>query len=249
MKESVAAVVARFFNVPESALVDSFELPRERLHGSIARRILYTALKRHAETDLPGVWTATTYGELLNGTAAVTNSAPAAKAVAVPRGESGLAVGIDIETAAHLPWSGDPWKESFYAENFTEAEVAYATRQTDPRLTLCGLWAAKEAVIKCGAEYAALRPVQIEVAHDDAGRPRALIDGAPSGLEISISHADGTAVAVAVRGPARAVIAPLAAPVPSSLPPVEMPRGGGNWVAVGLALLALAVAIAALVGK
>ena len=54
----------------------------------------------------------------------------------------------------------------------------------------------KEAAIKCGPEFAALKPAQIEVRHDEGGRPRLAIDGADVACEISISHAGSTAVAV-----------------------------------------------------
>ena len=48
MNESIRAVVARFFNVPESGISDSFVLPPERLTGSISRRVLHAAIKRLA---------------------------------------------------------------------------------------------------------------------------------------------------------------------------------------------------------
>lgn len=220
MKDTVPSVVARFFNVPESDLTDSFVLPPERLQGSISRRILHAALKRLAGADLPGVWKAVTFGELLGG---ATAEAPVAALSAAPvrkpgTGKTAHTVGIDIEQIAQLPWSGDPANDSFYVENFTPAEMAYALRQSAPRQTLCGLWCAKEATLKCGPELATLRPVQIEILHDENGRPRLTVEGADLGCEISISHAEGTAVAVCIRhiGPS---LPPPAPPV-ATAPPV-----------------------------
>src|SRR5260221_7190720 len=206
MKESARSVVARFFKVPESDVTDSFVLPPERLQGSISRRVLHAALKRLADADLPGVWTASTFGELLSGGGA-TNIAPA-PAAAIPLRSSSTyngapAVGIDIEQVSQLPWSGDPWSEAFYSENFTRSETAHAMRQPHPRRTLCGMWCAKEAAIKCGPELAGLRPAQIEVLHDESGRPRLAVEGADIACEISISHTDSTAVAVCIPHPAQ----------------------------------------------
>ncbi len=204
MNESIHAVVARFFNVPESGISDSFVLPPERLAGSISRRVLHAAIKRLAGADLPGVWTASTFGELIHGGAADTTARtpPGSMSPRAPVAVSGaLGIGIDIEEVANLPWSGDPWKEAFYTENFTQAETAYATRQPDPRTTLAGLWCAKEAALKCGAEFATLRPAQIEIRHDESGRPQLEVDGSAVACEISISHAGTSAVAVCIRYP------------------------------------------------
>lgn len=257
MNESTRAVVARFFNVAESALTDDFVLPPERLTGSISRRVLHAAIKRMAGEDLPGVWTATTFGELTRGGAVATAAPP--QTAAVPRraspGANGAndapAVGIDIEELAKLPWTGDPWNEAFYSENFTQAEMAYAMRQGDPRATLCGMWCAKEAAIKCAPEFAALRPAQIEVRHDDAGRPRLAIGSEEAACEISISHAAATAVAVCIRYPAapRSAASTPTAPAISAPPEnAREPRGGGGSVlAIVLSLAALALAIVALV--
>ena len=83
-----------------------------------------------------------------------------------------LAIGLDFESSDRLPWSGDPRSEPFYVENFTGAEMAWCLRQPDPRLSFCGLWCAKEAALKCGQEFAGLRPIDLEVLHDERGRPR-----------------------------------------------------------------------------
>ncbi len=244
MKDSVPSVVARFFNVAESDLADSFVLPPERLQGSISRRILHAAIKRMAGADLPGVWKAVTYGELIGGATAV---APAAAISTSPArkgsgGKATHAVGIDIEQTAHLPWSGDPSSDPFYVENFTPAETAYALRQSDPRQTLCGLWCAKEATIKCGPELAALQPAQIEILHDENGRPRLTVEGADIGCEVSISHADGTAVAVCIR-----YLRPPSAPAVAPMRPAESLPAGSRWPGALALILSVAALIVALV--
>ncbi len=247
MNESVSAVVSRFFNVPEAELSDSFILPPERLGGSISRRVLHAAIKRLAGADLPGVWTATTFGELLNGSTAA-NGADRGKSAPVIRTPIGAAAkpaaGIDIEEIAEMPWSGDPWSDPFYGENFTASERAYALRQPEPRATLCGMWCAKEALMKCGPEFASLSPAQIEVRHDENGRPRISIEGTELAAELSISHTAECAVAVCVRhsAQARAGMNPDYAVIRETLP--RPPQSGAR--AVWCALLALVFSIAAL---
>jgi holo-[acyl-carrier protein] synthase len=83
---------------------------------------------------------------------------------------------------------------------FTAAERAYCEARPDPIVHFAGTLAAKEAVIKALALGAL--PVwagRIEIVRD-AGAPRVQVTGADaSGVNISISHDAGVAVAVAVR--------------------------------------------------
>ena len=128
---------------------------------------------------------------------------------AAPDAEAGhdaVAIGLDLESADNLPWSGDPSSESFYVENFTGAEMAWCLRQRDPRLSFCGLWCAKEAAIKCAQEFAGLRPIELEVLHDEHSRPRlqarrASQQALGGDCLLSISHAGQMGLAVCVRRP------------------------------------------------
>ena len=115
-----------------------------------------------------------------------------------------VALGIDLECADDLPWSGDPWSDPFYVENFGGAEIAWCLRQADPRLSFCGLWSAKEAARKCDPTLAGLRPSEIEIAHDRHGRPglqtrRAAHQGLGGECVLSISHSGRICVAVCVK--------------------------------------------------
>ncbi len=217
----IRSVVARFFDVPEAALNEGFVFPRERLQGSVGRTTLHSALKRMAGADLPGAFTANTFGELLNSPPAP-NGKPALVAsqplpaqtalepvrsvplAALPDNE--VRVGIDVEVCENLPATKDSWSDPFYQENFTAAELAYCSRQHDPRQSLCGLWSAKEAVMKCGADFAGLRPGEIEIGHDPQGRPLVRLSKEPlqdaaARCSLSISHAGGMAIAVCVQRP------------------------------------------------
>jgi phosphopantetheine--protein transferase-like protein len=115
-----------------------------------------------------------------------------------------LAVGLDIESADNLPSAANPWSEPFYVDNFTRAEIAWCLRQPDPPMSFCGLWSAKEAALKCGQEFAGLRPIEIEILRDHRGRAmlRLLLPSPATGTArwlLSISHAGRMAMAVCVK--------------------------------------------------
>jgi phosphopantetheine--protein transferase-like protein len=207
--EKVRSVVSRFFNVPEGEVTESFLFPSERMQSSVARSTLHAALKRLAGVDLPSVFTANTFGQLVNGSPAESNAPrqlPAEQAVPEKAAKGAPAIGIDIEHADNLPAAGDAWSEPFYGEHFTAAEIAYCTRQPEPRLSFCGIWAAKEAAIKCGL-FAGARLHDFTVGHDAAGKPKlGSRNSAHAKLAeecvVSISHSRGTAVAVCAWVPA-----------------------------------------------
>ena len=85
---------------------------------------------------------------------------------------------------------------------FTSDELAYCDAQADPAQSRAGHWCAKEAVSKACAKYLQLTLREIEIRAEPSGRPIVLLpDRAVAvGLaaEVSIAHADGTAMAVAV---------------------------------------------------
>jgi phosphopantetheine--protein transferase-like protein len=117
------------------------------------------------------------------------------KRYAVAAAPAMLGVGIDIQPVDAMPEAVDYRSDKFYTGNFSPRELAHCIEKGNPRESLAGIWAAKEAVLKAGA---AERPttgelVDIEIVHDAAGAP-----GYP-GCLVSISHAAGTAVAVCIR--------------------------------------------------
>jgi phosphopantetheinyl transferase (holo-ACP synthase) len=161
-----------------------------------------------------------TVASLLNEIADNAQVSPPPEASAskpVPSSDTGLRVGIDIEHISMLPDAVDYREHEFYRENYTPAEIAYCLQQSDSKTSLCGLWAAKEAVVKAlGApDKHSLRDVEIR--HDAHGRPGF------AGGQLSISHSGPVCVAVFISLSQPA--APAERPVerlPS--PPVEAPQ-------------------------
>lgn len=106
-----------------------------------------------------------------------------------------LGIGIDIQPVSAMPEANDYRTDSFYKGNFSARELAHCIEKGNPRESLAGIWAAKEAVLKAGAasrnESGEL--AGIEISHDTGGAP------SYPGCLISISHEAGIAVAVCIR--------------------------------------------------
>jgi hypothetical protein len=115
--------------------------------------------------------------------------------------------------------------------NFTPSEIAYCVLQPDPYASFAGLFSAKEAIIKADGRLRSRSFNSIGITHGSEGEPLY------PGFHLSISHAGGVAVAVAI--PVRSE---QTTPPPQPLLPVRQSKG-----AVGISLLALAIAILAII--
>lgn len=105
-------------------------------------------------------------------------------------------IGVDIQRIAELfpgEMSDDLKSSNELREIFTLKELSYAQTKSVPLDTLAGLFAAKEAALKCSEWVDRLPLTQFEILPDSAGRPSL------SGFRISISHSGEYAVAVAQR--------------------------------------------------
>ena len=141
-------------------------------------------------------------------------------------------IGIDIESVETLPVADDYRTHPFYADNFAPSEIAHCLQSGDVKASFCGLWAAKEAIVKAGGGAPRdNRLGHIVVRHDKDGRPASELG------TLSISHSGGLAVAVCVRVVSASADRMQAA---ATVPP--QPRRG--WPA-GM-VFALAVALATL---
>jgi phosphopantetheinyl transferase (holo-ACP synthase) len=158
---------------------------------------------------------------------------PSPRRVGAEPGADGPEIGIDIEARSSLPDTDDFRTHPFYVDNFTARELAHCLERRDPKESLCGLWAAKEAIRKLdGAPGIVTNLMALEIEHDQAGCPRF------AGVALSISHAGEFAVAVASRA--------------SAAPAVQAPSPRASSLGLGLAalafsLLALAGAVLALI--
>ncbi len=118
-----------------------------------------------------------------------------------------LGVGVDAVEVARIRRAVDRWGEAFLTRVYTPVELARASGRDGPA-RLAARFAAKEAVMKAlGCGWGRVRFRDIEVTRDPGGRPRARLSGAAARLaeragvvavHLSLSHARGYAVAVAV---------------------------------------------------
>jgi phosphopantetheine--protein transferase-like protein len=97
-------------------------------------------------------------------------------------------------------------------ESFSERELACARGGPEPAAALAAAWAAKEAFFKaagCGVASGLVAPHEIELLHDQRGRPRLAIPAriarllgiSPAEIRVSLSHAGGNALAVVALPP------------------------------------------------
>lgn len=119
-----------------------------------------------------------------------------------------LGIGCDLCDIVRVRGVWERQGDRFLAFTYTEAERAYCLRMRDPAPSLAARFAAKEAVAKAfgtgiGAE---LGWKSIEVAHDERGAPVVKLDAqgeallaarGASGVLLTLSHTDTTAMAVA----------------------------------------------------
>ncbi|KAF2457726.1 hypothetical protein BDY21DRAFT_284996 [Lineolata rhizophorae] len=128
-----------------------------------------------------------------------------AETLAAAQGGADRRVGVDVESVDAIPVDND----TFLERNFSAAEREYCAGAPDPRASLAGRWAAKEAVFKALGVASAgggAPLVEIEIVAGKGG-PRVVLKGEAERrareagvreVSVSISHGAGQAVAVAV---------------------------------------------------
>lgn len=215
MEDKIKEIVSVFIKVPADRIGADTAIGRAAVQSSILLHRMYARLAD--EGVVVEDYTAIkVFGDLIRREAKTSvNDLPAAghtATVDMPafsgNGVPAAGIGIDIEEVASLPRAADFRKETFYTLNFSAGEISYCILQADPYASLTGLFAVKEAIVKADAGYRNRPFHTVEIGHSAEGRPL------HAGFDLSISHAGGLAVAVAVRGtgvPTTASPAPLQA--------------------------------------
>ncbi|MEA3329276.1 MAG: 4'-phosphopantetheinyl transferase superfamily protein [Nanoarchaeota archaeon] len=105
-----------------------------------------------------------------------------------------MTIGIDIEKTKRFNLPKD---DVFLKENFTENEIIYAFNNSNPSLSLCGFFCAKEALIKT-LNSQIIKLNEIEIIHIKGGKPKIILldKQLQFDLELSISHSEDYALAV-----------------------------------------------------
>lgn len=122
------------------------------------------------------------------------------------RASGGKNVGVDVEMIASVNIDN----ENFLERNFTKLEQAYCTGAPAPQSSYAGTWSAKEAVFKSmgvKSKGAGASMLEIEILRTEHGEPYVVLHGAAkaaansvgiSTINVSISHDDSQAIAVAI---------------------------------------------------
>ncbi|HTR30461.1 MAG TPA: 4'-phosphopantetheinyl transferase superfamily protein [Puia sp.] len=192
MEEKIREIISVFIKVPPDQIVESTPIDRRAVQSSILVHRMYARLGEagFVVDDYAGI---AVFGDLMRKQ----GSAGSATSIVVPapggEEEDSQGVGIDMEEVAALPRADDLRKEEFYVRNFTPGELAYCILQPDPYASLTGLFAVKEAIVKADGRYRNRPFNMIGIGHSPQGRPIF------PGFRLSISHAGGMAVGMAVR--------------------------------------------------
>ena len=216
-------IIAGFLKLPADEITDQTVIDRTVLQGSILIHRLYAELAE-AGFKVDNYSDIHTFGQLLqklniqpqtetadtekqeqkhlaesklshkdtNQPAASPDSSPAAQ-VTNALSDISLSVGIDIEHVSNFKPAVDYREDEFYRQNFSQREISYCLLQPDPIQSFAGLFAAKEAIVKADNSLNGVQFNKIEILHDANGRPLF------QGFQISISHSQDLAVAVAIK--------------------------------------------------
>ena len=241
MEEKIKEIVSAFTKIPASDIGPSTPVDRQAVKSSILLHRMYARLAE-AGLVVENYTAVKTFSDLLgshqSGNGAAAAGGPMIQqgvisAAGAYAGASSGSIGIDIEDLSSLPHTDDFRKDAFYVANFTPAEIAYCILQPDPYASFAGLFSAKEAIVKADGRLRANAFNAIGITHGPEGEPLY------PGFHLSISHAGGVAVAVAVG--VRSEQAP--ASLPSATPVLVRQGKGTAWIS----LLALLVSILALI--
>lgn len=209
MEEKIKETVARYIKKPVAELTAQTVIDRSAVAGSVIIHRMYAQLA--AEGIVVADYTSIkTLGQLL--TAAGGSVTDKAVQVVLPSADDHTAsvmeqpVGIDIEKIDAMPMVTDYRSDEFYTMNFAPAEIAYCILQTNPRASFAGLFAAKEAIVKANNKLKTIPFHSIIIDHLPGGQP------VFPGFQLSISHTNETAVAVAVKNAASPAVAASPSP-------------------------------------
>jgi phosphopantetheine--protein transferase-like protein len=103
---------------------------------------------------------------------------------------------IEVRRFRNKPLNDD--NASFYNSIFTESELGYCMKYSDPYPHIAGIFAAKESIMKCLRKP--LKMSDIEITHNEYGKPIAVVNCRKKTIRvrISISHTRSLAIAMAI---------------------------------------------------
>jgi len=193
MKEfEIKSIIGSFLNIAAETITKSTQINKL---SSVTQPRFYAELEKkgYLIKDQSQV---ITYGDLiksLKGKSETITKLPIASIITnnIPFNSSRSIIGIDLEHISNFPAVEDYRTDPFYKSLFSDKEISYCIIQNNPLESFAGKFAAKEAMIKIDNTLAAIEKNKIEIRNTENGRPIV------NGFEISITHSEGYAVAVA----------------------------------------------------
>ena len=250
MEEKIKEIIALFIKVPADQIGPRTPIGRSALQSSILMHRMYARL---AETGLlvdnyndinvyADLWSRQGSGSPGDRPPVALQPPGAAFPVTTGGELAGVpGIGVDIEEVAAMPEVPDFRSAEFYQQNFAAGEITYCILQPDPYSSFTGLFAAKEAIVKADAFFRGRPFHTLKIDHTPEGKPLF------PGFGLSISHAGGLAVAVAIREKAAVSSQSVQGSFLTAQDGMPMLQNRRTWTFSWVAWLALLLSIFALV--
>lgn len=191
----IKAIISSFIHKEAADITTNTVIDRSAVRSSIHVHRLHAALAE-AGLVVANPNSIRTFGDLLQATGNKADLVSAAGSPAMLEVADSDApfIGIDIEQVSNFNAVTDYRVDEFYKQNFSASEIAWCILQSQPLASFAGKFAAKEAIVKADNGYASLPFHRIEILNTSSGKPQF------KGFQLSISHTESTAVAVAIKG-------------------------------------------------
>lgn len=192
--EDIKKIISTFIEKSPDEINENTFIDKRAVKGSILIHRMYAAIA-DAGIVISDYSDIKTFGNLLEKIGANNDSGANAINNIIPVSQphnSLLKVGIDIEEVGNFNLVTDFREDAFYKQNFSPKEIAWCIMQVTPSVSFAGKFAAKEAIVKAENSFKKLPFNAIEILNNDEGKPYFM------GFEISISHTENIAIAVAV---------------------------------------------------
>ena len=170
----IQELVAPFLGVSPKEISEATLISRSEIQGSVKIHRLRSELRKHGfdSDDWDNVFC---IGDLIGKP--TSHERPTSNLIIEESGpfiheepEGNLSnIGIDVESIDSIPDAEDYFSEQFFVDNFSKKEIAYCSRQDNPKQCFAGRFAIKEAVYKatsglCGKDFS-----KVEVVKNDNG--------------------------------------------------------------------------------